>query len=71
MTFTPLSLILLAVFAPALAGLATLFLPRERTTPRSLVALAGMLVSTGCLLTLARDWGVGVLDPATLSAPFV
>ncbi|RMH24293.1 MAG: DUF4040 domain-containing protein, partial [Planctomycetota bacterium] len=33
--------------------------------------LAGMLVSTGCLLTLARDWGVGVLDPATLSAPFV
>ena len=70
MTATPLTLILTAVFAPAVAGLATMVLPREQTTPRSLLALAGPLLSTLCLLLFARDAGIGAVAPEALSLPF-
>ncbi len=71
MQLTPLALILMSVFAPAIAGLVTLFLPRDRTTPRTLIALVGLALPVAALLYFAQTLGVGAIEPASLTLPFV
>ena len=70
MELTPLSLMLAAVFAPALTGLVTMFLPKQTTTARTLLALAGMGVSVFCLIFFINHHGVGALDPSAMTYAF-
>ena len=71
MHLTPLALMLTAVFAPAFAGVVTMLLPREKTTPRTLLALAGPVVSVLSLALFAHDYGIGATTADALTLSFV
>ncbi len=66
-----LTLINFAVFAPALAGAATLFLPRASNDGRTVAALLGPLISFAALIWFMADRGVGLAPDQTLGFPFV
>jgi len=66
-----LTLINFAVFAPALAGAATLFLTRSANNARTFTALLGPLVAFAALILFFVERGVGIPASETLGFPFV
>lgn len=68
---SPLVLMLIAVFAPAFFGAATLLAPKESTSIRTLLALLGPALAIGSLLSFANSFGIGASDAAHLTLPFV
>ena len=59
--------LLLAVFAPVIAGLATMLLPKSAVTARVLTMLAGPLASAGIVLAWMAQYG---LEAGPVAIPF-
>ncbi len=66
-----LPLMLVAVFAPVLAGLATLILPKGALGARTAIAILGAVVSIGALVSYINAYGVAQDASAVTGLPFV
>lgn len=61
-------LLTIAIFAPLLAGVATLLLPRRAIATRTLLATAGMLLAFGLILHHSYHFGVPASPSQTLTS---
>lgn len=62
---------LVAVFAPVVCGVATLFISKRDINRRVLVAVAGPVVSFFCVLLHLRYYGIGVAAEPTNAIPWI
>ncbi len=70
MELSPLLLMMAAVFAPAVMGVVSMFVPKDVTGARTLTALAGPAVSVAALLSFLSMHSAGSVDPAAMTLAF-